>query len=163
MTRFPTLAIFAAMTLPIAPAIAQTMPAKTFVMKAGASDLYEKQSSQLVLRTTHDAKVRSFATMMIADHTKSTKDVKAAAMRAKLTVAPPKLDAMQASDIAKLRKVSGSARDTLYWDQQKVAHDAALKLHQNYAADGSSAPLKAVAAATAPVVQHHIDMLNGAM
>ena len=58
-------------------------------------------------------------------------------------------------------KATGTERDALYVTQQKEAHQMALALHQGYAANGTSAPLKAAAAKIAPVVQSHIDMLNG--
>ena len=81
MTRFLTAAALIAM--PIAAVSAQApMPASTYVMKAGAGDLYEKTSSQILLETTTNPKLKSFAQMMITDHTKSTEDVKAAAIRA---------------------------------------------------------------------------------
>jgi predicted outer membrane protein len=79
------------------------MPAAEYVKTAGASDLYERQSSQVVLETTADPKVRSFAQMMLTAHAKSTADVKAAAMRSKVPVAPPKLTLAQAEMIAQLR------------------------------------------------------------
>jgi putative membrane protein len=148
------------MLVAAAPALAQATSPATYVAKAGASDLYERQSSTLV-RSSKNAKVRDFAQTMIAHHTKSTADVKAAARAAGLRPAPPKLMPMQARMIADLRKASGSARDTLYVTQQKQAHQQALALHQGYAADGTSPPLKAAAAKIAPVVQSHLDMLNG--
>ena len=43
------------------PAAAQDMAPAAYVAAAGASDLYEKTSSQLVLQSTNDAKVRAFA------------------------------------------------------------------------------------------------------
>ena len=144
-----------------APAVAQ-VPATPagYVAAAGASDLYERQSSQLVLQSTADPKVRSFAQMMLADHAKSTAKVKAAAARAKVKAAPPRLMPDQAKMIADLRAQSGTARDTAYVAQQKTAHQKALALHRGYAESGSAAPLKTVAAGIAPVVEHHIELLN---
>lgn len=154
--------MFAAAAVMVAlPAAAQEMTPAKFVAAAGASDLYEKTSSQLVLQTTADPKVRSFAQMMITDHAKSTADVKAAAAKAGIRPKPPKLMPEQAQMVAELRAQTGTARDQAYVTQQKAAHEKALALHSGYAADGTSAPLKAVAAKTAPVVQHHIDMLQG--
>lgn len=142
-----------------APALAQT-PA-TYVAKAGASDLYERTSSQLVLQSTKDAKIRDFATMMIRDHQKSTADVKRAAAASRIAVPAPKLEPAQAQMIAELRRATGTQRDRLYVTQQRTAHQQALALHGGYARSGTAAPLKTVAAATAPVVQHHIEMLRG--
>lgn len=149
-----TLSVLAA-----APALAQT-PA-TYVAKAGASDLYERTSSQLVLQSTKDAKIRDFATMMIRDHQKSTADVKRAAAASRIAVPAPKLEPAQAQMIAELRRATGTQRDRLYVTQQRTAHQQALALHGGYARSGTAAPLKTVAAATAPVVQHHIEMLQG--
>ena len=141
-----------------APSFAQS--AADYVMKAGAGDLYEKQSSQLVLKTTKDPKVRDFAQMMVTDHTKSSADVKAAAQASGLTPKPPVLDAKKSGMIADLTKASGVKRDQVYVTQQKAAHQEALALHQGYASTGDKPALKAAAAKIAPVVQHHIEMLS---
>lgn len=141
------------------PAVAQVTDAKSFVMKAGASDLYERESSQLVAGS-NNAGVKSFAQQMIKDHTDSTAKVKAAAMKSGLKVAPPKLEPEQAQMVAQLRAAKGSARDQLYVSQQKTAHQKALMLHQTYAANGDTPALKTVASGIAPVVQHHIAMLD---
>jgi putative membrane protein len=142
-----------------APASAQIMAASDYVKNAGASDLFERESSQIVLQSTANAKVKSFATMMISAHAKSTADVKAAAARSKVAVTPPVLTPEQQDMISKLRAQTGPARDTTYIAQQKAAHEKALALQQGYAATGTSVPLKAAASKIAPVVQQHIRML----
>jgi putative membrane protein len=134
--------------------------AAEYVMKAEAGDLYEKQSSQLVLKTTKDAKIRDFAQMMATDHTKSTADLKAAAQASGLTAKPAALDAKKTAMIADLTKASGTKRDQVYLAQQKAAHQEALSLHQGYASAGEKSALKAVAVKIVPVVQHHIEILS---
>ena len=151
--------LFAIAALAASPAAAQVMTPPEYVMTAGASDLYELQSSQIVLETTTDPAVRSFANMMIAHHTKSTADVKAAAMRARVAVPPPMLMPPQAELIAQLQAETGPARDATYIAQQRASHGQALAVQQAYAASGTAAPLKAVAAKIVPVVQSHIAML----
>jgi putative membrane protein len=135
------------------------LPAADFVKKAGASDLYEITSSKLVL-TSANPKVHAFAAEMIRDHTKSTADVKAAALKSGLHPKPPMLDAKQSADVTALKNVKGAPRDTLYLSQQKVAHNDALTLHQENAQTGTAPALKAVSAKIVPVVQHHISMLS---
>ncbi|MEH3041763.1 MAG: DUF4142 domain-containing protein [Sphingomonas paucimobilis] len=147
--------------LAAAPAFAQAPAPATYVAKAGASDLYERTSSQMVLQSTKDAKIRDFATMMLRDHAKSTADVKRAATASRVAVPAPKLEPAQAQMVAELRRATGAQRDRLYVTQQRTAHQQALALHSGYARNGTAAPLKTVAAATAPVVQHHIEMLQG--
>lgn len=141
-------------------ASAQAMTGRQYVAKAGASDQYEIQSSRLVLASTRNAGVRRYANEMIADHTKSTAEVKRAAMRGHVVAGPPHLDAMGARNVAQLRRARGPARDALYIQQQKKSHQMALDLQQAYAKDGSVQPLKTAATTIVPVVQHHIDMLN---
>lgn len=156
-----SLHILAALPLVIAaPVFAQAMAPADYVAAAGASDLYERQSSQLVLQSTRDSGIRSFANMMIKDHTKSTAEVKAAAARAGVKAPPPMLNPAQTEMMAQLRDERGAARDAAYVAQQKAAHGQALAVHQAYAKDGTAAPLKAAAAKIAPVVQHHIEMLH---
>jgi putative membrane protein len=116
------LAPIAIVAMAATPAAAQTMSAATYVAKAGAGDQYEIQSSRLVLATTTNPMVRDFANQMIADHTKSTADVKAAAQQASVRVPAPKLEPMQMRNIAALRATRGAARDALYNQQQKAAH-----------------------------------------
>ena len=58
---------------PSAPdASARATSASDYVMKAGAGDQYEIQSSKLVLSSTKDPTLKGFANHMIRDHTKST-------------------------------------------------------------------------------------------
>ena len=108
------------------PAVAQQMAPAAYVAAAGAGDLYEKTSSQLVLQSTKDPKVRSFAQGMIRDHNKSTAMVKSAAAQAGLKPKPPVMTPEQSGMVAQLRKESGTARDRTYLTQQQTAHQQAL-------------------------------------
>ena len=153
-------ALVAAAALMLAGVAHAAPPSADFVAKAGAGDLYEKTSSQLVLASTHNASLRRFATEMVKDHSKSTQMVKSAALRSGLHPKPPALDAKQQGLLADLRKAKGADRDHLYLDQQKQAHADALSLMQDYAATGSDAALRKAASQIVPVVKHHIEMLN---
>jgi putative membrane protein len=155
-----TKALLAATTATLlAGAAVAAPPTPVYLKKAGASDLYEKTSSQLVLGSS-DHSVRAFAKEMIADHTQSTAKVKAAAMRAGLHPKPPMLEPKQRAMVADLRRAHGHQRDVLYAHQQEQAHQEALALHQEYASSGDVAPLRRTAGDIVPVVQHHIQMLG---
>lgn len=138
------------------PAAAQVMTPTEYVMTAGASDLYEITSSQVLLETTQDPKLRTFAQMMITDHTKSTADVKAAAARSRVKAVPPKLAPLQQELVTALRAEQGTARDAAYVAQQKASHGQALNVQKAYAMEGTAPALKAVATTIVPVVKHHI-------
>ncbi len=142
-----------------APVLAAPMSPGEYVMTAGASDLYERTSSQVVLQTTRDPRVRDFASMMIAHHSKSTADVKAAALKSGLRPAPPKLMPAQAEMVAQLRAETGPARDAAYIAQQKAAHNQALNVQKAYAMEGTAPALRNAAGGIVPVVERHIAML----
>jgi putative membrane protein len=158
--KITTLLPFAAVALVATPATAQVMTPAEYVATAGASDLYERQSSQMVLESTQDPKVRAFATMMLRDHAKSTADIKAAAARSRVRATPPKLNPTQTEKIAELRAATGPARDQAYVAQQRASHNQALDVHKAYSTEGTAPALKRVATAIVPVVTHHVEMLK---
>jgi putative membrane protein len=143
------------------PASAQVMTPGKYVMTAGASDLFERDSANVVLQTTANAQVRDFARAMLKAHSESTAMVKAAAAKSKVAVSPPMLTPDQQQMLTQLRSVSGTDRDQLYISQQKAAHQQALEVQQAYAKSGTAAPLRMTAAKIVPVVQSHIKMLAG--
>jgi putative membrane protein len=142
-----------------APAYAQAMTSAEYIAAAASGDAYEIQSSQAVLQSTHDTKIRSFAQMMIQDHTKSTAKLQTAALTAKIKAKPVLMPA-HAEMITQLKAETGPARDQAYVAQQKQAHQQALTIHQSYAEGGKNVALKMVASGVVPIVQHHIEMLK---
>jgi len=164
--------LYAGLMLIAAPALAQMapmssdmpMPATTkapaYVAAAGAGDLYEKTSSQIVLKDAKNAKVRMFAQMMVSDHAKTTMEVTAAAKASGMKPMPLQLNSKQTQMIADLKAAPASAREKLYLNQQVMAHAEALALHQGYAANGDTPALMKVAAGAVPIVQHHLDMVK---
>jgi putative membrane protein len=143
--------------------LAPTPPAPTFLMFGGAGDLYEIQSSQLVLETTQNPDIRRFAQMMVEHHTKTTRDAAAAALRAGITPPTPMLDAPKTAMLASLGKFEGVERDHLYLAQQMMAHKEALGLMKTYAETGDTPELKAAAQATVLIVQSHLSMVERLM
>lgn len=140
-----------------------TPTASTFLIFAGAGDLYEIQSSQMVLETTQNSDIRRFAQMMKDHHTKTTADASAAAMRAGLVPPTPMLDAPKAAMLASLGAFQGAERDHLYLSQQMMAHKEALGLMKTYADTGETPELKAAAQATIPIIQSHLTMVERLM
>jgi putative membrane protein len=136
--------------------------AAEFANMAAGSDQFEIKSSQLAATQASSAGVKSFAAMLIQEHTKSTNDLKAAAAKASPAVTPaPALTAEQQANLDALGKVKGAAFDTLYAQVQVPAHENALAMMQGYAARGDQAPLKDFASKTAPVIQKHLDQARG--
>ncbi len=139
-----------------APPVAVTpVDAAGYIAKAGAGDLWEIESSKALLAKSTNAEVKKFAQMMIDNHGQSTAKMKAAATEAKLTVAPPKLDGDQQKMLDEIKAADAAGIDAVYIAHQKTAHDAALALHQGYAAGGDTESLKKAAGEIVPVVEAH--------
>jgi len=100
--------------------------------------------------------VKDFGAMMVADHTTSSNKLKAAVGEggAGLTV-PTDMLPKHRQQLDALRG-AGTNFDSLYTQQQVAAHEEALALLQRQA-DSGTAPLKAFAAATVPVVEGHLE------
>lgn len=134
--------------------------AQGYVQMAGASDLYEIESSRLALQQSQDTDVRQFAQMMIDQHNRTTQTVMQAARAAGLTPAPPQLMPMQQEMMAELRAQSSAAFDQTYISQQRRAHDMALSLHSTYAQGGDTAELRQAAETAVPIIEMHIQRLQ---
>ena len=138
----------------------QPTDAAGYAAKAGAADKWEIDSSKALLAKSNNADLKKFAQMMVDHHTDSTNKVKAAAKQANLTLAEPKLDSMQQEMLDEIKAADASAIDAVYKRHQKTAHQAALALHQAYAANGDTEAFKKIAAGIVPVVQKHIGELD---
>lgn len=142
----------------MAPAAAAPATAADYAARAAASDLFEIESGRLAQDKAQNADVKAFARMLVADHEKSTADLKAAAAKAQpaITVAPA-LDAEQQANMQALQAASGAEFDRLYLGQQIVAHEKALGLVRNYASAGDVEALRQHASTVAGPIQKHLE------
>ena len=142
---------------PPAPDLSNALLAPGYVAQAGSNDQFEIQSGQLALQASQNPAVRNFANMIIADHTRSTQMVLAAAQSGGLNLPPPAMLPAQQAMLDQLRSAgSGPAFDQVFQQIQIQAHQAALSLHQNYATQGDVPALRNVAAQIVPIVQAHL-------
>lgn len=149
-----------AQTPPPPPPPGATTQALPFVKTAGASDLYEIESSRVALRKTRSAEVREFANMLIQHHTKTSADTMAAAKAAGLNPPKPMLMPAHRKQISELNAASAADFDRVYLAQQLPAHQAALALMQGYAGNGDKPQLKQAATGAVPIIQSHIDRIH---
>jgi putative membrane protein len=138
-----------------------TTMAMEYVGMAGAGDLYEIESSRLALEKSASDEVKTFAQMMIDNHTATTAEVKAAAEAAGLTPPAPALSPTQQTMLDNLRNLAAEEFDRAYLGQQANAHQTALNLHRTYAEAGDTEQLREVAAAAVPIIERHIAELEG--
>lgn len=130
-----------------------------FVNAMAASDLFELESAKFALEHGVSEQVKSLAQMLQREHSQSSADLKAAAAQANLTVTPA-LDAEKKAMIDALKAAHGADFDKAFLAQQRMAHQKALMLVQNYANSGDNDALKAFAAKVQPVIEFHSDRFN---
>lgn len=140
---------------------ADRVPTNEYVQRAAMSDMFEIESGNLALERASADNTRSFAQMMVADHTASTRDLRAAVDRSGMQATlPTSLDAEHQARLDRLRNLQGEEFDREYMSQQMMAHRDALALHQGYAQNGDDAALREFAQQAVPVVQRHHDRLQ---
>jgi putative membrane protein len=140
-------------------ALAPTPTGQDFADKAAKSDAFEIAAAKLARTNAESADVKKFAATMIDAHTGSTAKIKAAAAKASPAIKPdPTLTSDQQSKLDDLGKLKGADFDKAYIDGQISAHEDALSLMKDYAANGDTPSLKTAAGEIAPVVQKHLDM-----
>jgi len=155
-----------------APAFAQSVGEKTgvnstlgispstadFVKEVAISDMFELQSNKLA-EDRGNAAEKSFAAMMIKDHTKTSDELKALVkggdVKAEL---PTALDSSHQSKLDKLNGYKGADFSSEFDSQQVGAHKDAVSLFERYAKGGDNPKLKDWAGKTLPALQHHLEM-----
>lgn len=135
--------------------------ANDFATTIASSDMFEIETGKLAQANGTNAGVKSFGAMLVADHGKSSADLKSAAAAATPPVTlPTALPAELQAKVDALKAAKGAEFDQLFVDQQKEGHQKALDALQSYASSGDAPSLKAFAGKAAPVVQKHLDQLN---
>jgi putative membrane protein len=157
-----------------APAYAQSVGEKTgvnsalgitpatpdFVREAAMSDMFEIQSSQLAEQKADDQPTKTFAQKMVADHTKTTSDIKSMVSGGKIKGVdlPTDMSSAQKSMLDKLKGLNGKDFTKQYHSDQVSAHKDAVSLFERYGKGGDNPDLKAWASKTLPDLQGHLKM-----
>lgn len=144
------------------PTVADETKAEVFAAQAAANDLFATEAAKLAVKRSTNAQVKAFAKAMETAHAQSGVALAAAIKASGLAIALPTVlpDNLNAK-LEDLAKADNKDFDKAYADSQVDAHQASLNLLQRYAQDGDTAAIKAFAAATAPVVQEHLNRAEG--
>ena len=139
------------------PVVIRPLFAADYMAMASSIDLYEIRSSELALTRARSPAHRDFARRMIADHRGTSAQLSLAGRRLNLLPSATLLPRHQAM----MDELSASGDfDGTYHRQQIAVHQAALKLHSDFAARGESATLRPVAKNAVPIVRRHLDMMR---
>lgn len=128
---------------------------RSFTMAAASGNALEVETSRVALEKSQNQDIRSFAQMMVDDHTKVGQEMKATLEKAGLTAPADKLTPRHQDIVNKLNQAGQGKFDGQYVAAQIKAHDEAINLFSSYAKSGDNAELKQFAEATLPSLQKH--------
>jgi putative membrane protein len=130
------------------------------VAKAEGGDSSEVAVSSYMRTHASSAAVKSFATMLYDDHSKSLKEMKSLASAQKITPqAPPgdTTDQKTAHTLDHLKSLSGANADTAFVNAEVTDHQHDIPEHQQMASQAQNAQLKGALQKSIPVLQKHLD------
>jgi putative membrane protein len=134
------------------------MPPATYVATASSIDLFVIKSSQIAQSRAQNAGLRDIAQTETGAHE---------GMGSQLSFAGRRLNLLPSAELQPehqrmLETLSSTMDfDATYRRQQVEVHEAALKLHSDFAAGGESPTLRPVARNAAQIVRAHLSRLRG--
>jgi putative membrane protein len=128
-----------------------------FINRAAIAGIYEVKAARIALNKAQNAQLRTFAAMMIKDHTEASEELKAVAGDFPIPIA---LDRTHQGLVDQLNAATAADFDRLYWEQQTEAHKDAVSLFTQFSTEGAKGAVKGFAAKNLPVLQHHQEMLG---
>lgn len=132
---------------------------KTFFMKAALSGMFEVKAGEVAQKRSGNGEVKSFATMMVSDHSEANAKLKALAMQHKVML-PAKLDAEHAGNLKKLQGTKKGSFDMAYVDAMVMGHETTVALFEKASTEGTSPDVKAFATETLPTLKKHLAMIQ---
>jgi putative membrane protein len=128
-----------------------------FMMTAAHSDQNEIQQSKMALTKGVTGMAKEMADKMIADHTKSTADLKKIADKKGVTL-PTDMDAEHKAMAPTMEKLSGKDFEAKYLAQMQTDHQKTANTMAAHEKMTNDPDLKAFIGKTLPVVQQHLGM-----
>ncbi len=128
---------------------------QSFAMTAAAGGLAEIQAAQLAQTKDKRGSVKGYAGLMIKDHTTADQQLMQIAQQKGITLPTSPTDDQEAQ-YAKLQGETGREFNHDYLAGQVADHKAMLATFQTEAQNGTDPDLKAFAAQTVPIIQHHL-------
>jgi putative membrane protein len=128
-----------------------------FVKEVAMSDMTEIAAAKIGLERGN-AEEKAFSAQMIADHTKTSEELKAMVPADAKAAIPAALDSSSQSKIDKLKNAKPDDFSSEFDSMQVSAHKDAVSLFERYAKGGEDAKLKGWSDKTLPALKHHLEM-----
>jgi putative membrane protein len=128
-----------------------------FVKEVAMSDMTEIAAAKIG-QERGNAEEKAFSAQMIADHTKTSEELKAMVPADAKAAIPAALDSSSQSKIDKLKNAKPDDFSSEFDSMQISAHKDAVSLFERYAKGGEDAKLKGWSDKTLPALKHHLEM-----
>lgn len=130
-----------------------------FMKSAAHSDQNEIQLSKMALAKGVTGMTQTFANQMIADHTKSTANLKPIAAKAGVTL-PTDMDAEHKAMAPEFQKLTGKAFEDKYIKQMVADHQKTANTMAAHQQMTKNTALQGFITTTLPVVEGHLNMAS---
>jgi putative membrane protein len=134
---------------------AQMGTTQQFALSAAMGGMTEVELSKLTLRKSANSKTKSFAHMMVSDHSKANSELRSIAASKAIDL-PTSLDNEHAAAVESLAALTGAAFDQAYAKQMVSDHQKAVALFKQEASDNNNAELAEFARKTLPTIETHL-------
>lgn len=134
-------------------------PDHDFYTKAAAGGMQEVEMAKLAEQNAKSAQVKSFAEMMVKDHTAANDKLKNLAATKGVPL-PEELSTTQKASVDTLKMHSSSDFDDAYIKAQIDAHEDTVALLQKEISNGKDADARAFASKMLPTVQQHLEKIK---
>jgi putative membrane protein len=134
---------------------------RMFLRKAHQGNLAEIKAGWLALRKGRCEAVRHLAHVLIKDHSRMDTDIRALAARFNVRL-PKAPSAAQQRQLAKVAALTGREFDGAWLRLQAAWHRETIELIRQQLSHGRSPEVKALAKKAAPVIKHHLRLIDEA-
>lgn len=131
----------------------------SFVVDAADGGMTEVAASQLAQSSATDQRIKDFANMMVADHTKAGDELKKLATAKGLAV-PATISDKNQKNIDDLGKKTGADFDKAYVNMMLKDHKKTVDMFKKEANDAKDPDLKTWVTSTLPTLQAHLDAIK---
>jgi putative membrane protein len=131
-----------------------------FVLDAAASGLGEIALAKLALETSSSDRIKSLAQRLLSDHDTANQQLRELATRKQFDW-PTMPDEAQKAIYARLSMLSGGQFDRVYLEEMLLGHRMAIATFQREGMDGSDSELKAWALKLLPILEAHLELIEG--
>lgn len=131
-----------------------------FVMKAAIGGMQEVEGGKIAQQNASNQRVKDFGSMMVTDHSKANDQLKSLVSSKGMNL-PDSLPASKRKDLNSMQKMTGKSFDQHYVNMMVDDHKKDVAEFKRQASSAKDPDLKTWIAQTLPVLQKHLDSIEG--